>query len=102
MISTNFEAESIILDRHAFFSFISVHLYTGFGPRDRSDKEKEYHRKVYGPEAAEQGIEIARQLIEKARVAKGVKKPVKLAFDEWNGWDEELGKYIWPEKCECS
>ncbi|KAF8317909.1 glycoside hydrolase [Clavulina sp. PMI_390] len=68
----------------------SVHLYTGFGARDRSEKDKEYHRTVYGPEAAEQGIEIARGLIEKARVAKGVTKKVKLAFDEWNGWDEEL------------
>lgn len=68
-------------------------MYTGFGARDRSEKEKEYHRTVYGPEAAEQGIEIARQLIEKARIAKGVTKPVKLAFDEWNGWDEELGSY---------
>lgn len=70
----------------------SVHLYTGFGARDRSDKEKEYYRTVYGPEAAEQGIEIARQLIEKARVAKSVTKPIKLAFDEWNSWDEELGE----------
>lgn len=46
---------------------------------------------MYGPEAAEQGIEIAKQLIEKARIAKGVTRPIKLAFDEWNGWDEELG-----------
>lgn len=72
----------------------SVHLYTGFGTRDRSEKEKEYHRTVYGPEAAEQGIEIARQLIEKARVAKRVTKPIKLAFDEWNGWDEEQGQFV--------
>lgn len=69
----------------------SVHLYTGFGQRDRTEKDKEYHRAVYGPEAAEHGIEIAKGLIEKARVAKGVTHSVPLAFDEWNGWDEELG-----------
>lgn len=79
------------LRRRLIIPLCSVHLYTGFGSRDRSQKDKEYHRAVYGPEAAEQGIEIAHQLIEKARIAKGVTKPVKLSFDEWNGWDEELG-----------
>jgi hypothetical protein len=44
----------------------SIHLYTGLGPRDRTDTEKEYGRGVYGPDAAEYSIEIARGLINKA------------------------------------
>lgn len=44
----------------------SIHLYTGFGPRDRTEVEKEYGRTVYGPDAAEFSIEIAKGLINKA------------------------------------
>jgi alpha-N-arabinofuranosidase len=46
--------------------FISLHLYTGFGPRNREEKEKEYSRGVYGPDAAEYSIEVCRGLINKA------------------------------------
>lgn len=44
----------------------SLHLYTGFGPRDRSQVDKEYGRGVYGPDAAEYCIEICKGLINKA------------------------------------
>lgn len=45
---------------------ISIHLYTGFGSRDRSQVDKEYGRGVYGPDAAEYCIEICKGLINKA------------------------------------
>ena len=44
----------------------SIHLYTGFGPRDRSQTEREYGRAVYGPDAAEYSIEVCKGLINKA------------------------------------
>jgi hypothetical protein len=44
----------------------SLHLYSGFGARDRSDADKEYARAVYGPDLAEYSIEICRGLINKA------------------------------------
>ncbi|OBZ67595.1 putative alpha-L-arabinofuranosidase C [Grifola frondosa] len=69
----------------------SIHLYTGFGPRDRSQKEKEYGRTVYGPDAAEYSIEVCKGLINKARFAKNVSKPIKIAFDEYGVWDETIG-----------
>ncbi|KAI0318050.1 glycoside hydrolase [Amylostereum chailletii] len=83
----------------------SIHLYTSFGPRDRSSKEAEYHRAVYGPDAAEHSIEVAKHLIEKARLehvtktsnvpsivqAENIVPNVKIAFDEWGVWDESVG-----------
>lgn len=69
----------------------SIHLYTGFGPRDRSQIEKEYGRAVYGPDAAEYSIEICKGLINKARVVKTVAKPITIAFDEYGVWDETVG-----------
>ena len=58
-----FEARSILfeLTRRS-----SIHLYTGFGPRDRTQVEREYGRSVYGPDAAEYSIEVAKGLINKA------------------------------------
>lgn len=50
---------------HATYS-CSIHLYTGFGPRDRSQTDKEYGRTVYGPDAAEYSIEVCKGLINKA------------------------------------
>lgn len=44
----------------------SIHLYTGFGPRDRSQTEREYGRAVYGPDAADYSIEVCKGLINKA------------------------------------
>ena len=44
----------------------SIHLYTGFGPRDRTQAEREYGRTVYGPDAAEYSIEVCKGLINKA------------------------------------
>ncbi|EJF59514.1 glycoside hydrolase [Dichomitus squalens LYAD-421 SS1] len=69
----------------------SIHLYTGFGPRDRSQTEREYGRSVYGPDAAEYSIEVCKGLINKARFVKGVSKPIKIAFDEYGVWDETVG-----------
>lgn len=45
---------------------LSIHFYSGFGPRDRTQTEKEYARAVYGPDAAEYSIEVCRALINKA------------------------------------
>ena len=91
---------------------LSIHLYTGFGPRDRTQVEREYGRSVYGPDAAEYSIEIAKGLINKAvrptsfiswlyadltlpcnnqRISKQIAKPIKLAFDEYGVWDETVG-----------
>ncbi|KAI1794400.1 glycoside hydrolase [Ganoderma leucocontextum] len=69
----------------------SIHLYTGFGPRDRSQSEREYGRSVYGPDAAEYSIEVCKGLINKARFGKSVSKPIKIAFDEYGVWDETVG-----------
>ncbi|KAH8092187.1 glycoside hydrolase [Cristinia sonorae] len=69
----------------------SIHLYTGFGVRDRTKPEREYGRSVYGPDAAEYAIEIARGLINKARILKNVSKPITLAFDEYGVWDNTVG-----------
>ncbi|TFK80982.1 glycoside hydrolase family 51 protein [Polyporus arcularius HHB13444] len=69
----------------------SIHLYTGFGPRDRSQTEREYGRTVYGPDAADYSIEVCKGLINKARFAKNVSKPIKIAFDEYGVWDETVG-----------
>ncbi|EKM57999.1 glycoside hydrolase family 51 protein [Phanerochaete carnosa HHB-10118-sp] len=60
----------------------SIHLYTNFGQRDRT---------VYGPDAAEYSIEICKALINKARYARKVAKPITIAFDEYGVWDETVG-----------
>ena len=44
----------------------SIHLYTGFGPRDRTQVEREYGRTVYGPDSAEYLIETCKGLIKQA------------------------------------
>jgi hypothetical protein len=44
----------------------SLHFYTGFGDRNRSETEKEFARSVYGPDAAERAIAICEALIEQA------------------------------------
>ena len=44
----------------------SIHLYTGFGPRDRTQVEREYGRTVYGPDCAEYLIETCKGLIKQA------------------------------------
>lgn len=69
----------------------SIHLYTGFGPRDRSQTEREFARCVYGPDGAEFAIETCKGLINKARLARNVHKPIKIAFDEYGPWDETIG-----------
>ncbi|KAH9937983.1 glycoside hydrolase [Amylocystis lapponica] len=71
--------------------FHSIHLYTGFGQRDRSQIEREYGRTVYGPDAAEYSIEVCKGLVNKARFSKGLNKPIKIAFDEYGVWDETVG-----------
>ncbi|TCD60771.1 hypothetical protein EIP91_009540 [Steccherinum ochraceum] len=86
------EWDSVVLDELVDkVEMHSIHTYTGFGDRDRTQVEKEYGRSVYGPDAAEYAIEISRGLINKARVAKKVQKPIKLAFDEYGVWDETVG-----------
>jgi alpha-L-arabinofuranosidase len=86
----------------------SVHMYTSFGPRDRSQKELEYYRTVYGPSAAEHNIKVARGIIDKACVeyitktrthpsvvvTENTVPNVGIAFDEWGVWDETVGEPI--------
>jgi hypothetical protein len=43
-----------------------LHLYSGFGARDRSQADKEFGRAVYGPDAADRAITICEALIEQA------------------------------------
>ncbi|OCH86846.1 glycoside hydrolase [Obba rivulosa] len=84
--------DDVVLDRLVDkVDLHSIHLYTGFGPRDRSQTDREYGRTVYGPDAAEYSIEICKGLINKARLSKAISKPIKIAFDEYGVWDETVG-----------
>jgi hypothetical protein len=47
-------------------STLSLHFYTGFGARDRTQTEREFGRSVYGPAAAERAITVCEGLIEQA------------------------------------
>lgn len=85
-----------IVDMH------SIHLYTMLG-HDRYSGEAgfEYEKNVFGPAAAERGIEICTSLIELAKIDKAgqvldwskrddqvAAREVKICYDEWNVWDE--------------
>ncbi|KAG8922810.1 hypothetical protein FRC00_007002 [Tulasnella sp. 408] len=75
-----------------FVDLHSIHNFSGFGERDRSDG-KDYERRVFGTEAAEKGIQITRSLIDLARIENGPEKTkaIKISFDEWGPWDETKG-----------
>lgn len=97
----------------------SIHFYSSFGERDRSDAS-EYFRRVFGPEAAERGIRITKSLIDLAvsssllvngshmeGLVKCIEnnvpssKSIKVAFDEWGVWDETKGLLVSTEGFEC-
>lgn len=80
----------------------SIHLYTMLGHERYSDCAGfEYEKNVFGPMAAERGIEICTSLIELAKIersgqvldwnqrdAQVAARDVKICYDEWNVWDE--------------
>jgi alpha-N-arabinofuranosidase len=88
----------------------SIHLYTTLG-QDKvpSVQGLEYENNVFGPavslsisarhradvQAAERNIEICKSLIDLAQINRvnfGLPaRPIKIAFDEWNVWDELKG-----------
>jgi alpha-L-arabinofuranosidase len=55
----------------------SLHIYTG------SD---DYWANVLAPHQAERGIRCARALIERAAYVKKIRRPPRIAYDEWNVW----------------
>lgn len=57
----------------------SIHFYSACA---------NYNETVFSPLVAEKAIQITESLIDLARVTKGVEKKVKIAFDEWNVWDQ--------------
>ncbi|CAO1626768.1 unnamed protein product [Sympodiomycopsis kandeliae] len=78
----------------------SIHLYTMLG-HERAGTGSEYEKNVFGPAAAERGIEICSSLIDLAKIESGssildwsnrdavnAAREVKICYDEWNVWDE--------------
>lgn len=80
----------------------SIHLYTMLGHDRNSDFAGfEYEKNVFGPAAAERGIEICSSLIDLAKIERASQildwsnrdaitaaREVKICYDEWNVWDE--------------
>lgn len=58
--------------------YFSLHLYT---------KGKTHDISVVGSAAAQKGIEMTMQLVDLARIAKGVVARPGICFDEWQVWD---------------
>lgn len=58
----------------------SIHLYS---------EQKTHEMAVYAPRIAETSIVWTQAMIDKARFAKKVTKPVKICFDEWNVWNPQ-------------
>jgi alpha-L-arabinofuranosidase len=60
-----------------FIDHHSIHLYTG-GP--------DHYATVFQSHQAERAIRICAALIERARHAQRIARPIHIAFDEWNVW----------------
>lgn len=62
------------------------------GHRMTTAPGNEYEKNVFGPQAAERGIQICKSLIDLANVDNTYRRiaprDVKICFDEWNVWDE--------------
>lgn len=86
-----------IVDMH------SIHLYTMLGHQRDPFRAKgyDYEKNVFGPAAAERGIEICTSLIELAKIERSMagsnfgesggsipQRSLKICYDEWNVWDE--------------
>lgn len=70
-----------------------MNLSTMLGHKKDSDVAGyDYEKNVFGPAAAERGIEITKALIDLANIdntARGIPaRDVKICFDEWNVWDD--------------
>ncbi|UTT90268.1 hypothetical protein NDA17_002749 [Ustilago hordei] len=82
--------------------FHSIHLYSMLGHEHYSTVQGfDYEKNVFGPAAAERGIEICASLIDLAKIDKAqslldwnnrdqkvAARDVKICYDEWNVWDE--------------
>ncbi|PWY97771.1 glycoside hydrolase [Testicularia cyperi] len=82
--------------------FHSIHLYSMLGHEHYSGVQGyDYEKNVFGPAAAERGIEICASLIDLAKIDKAqslldwsnrdqkvAARDVKICYDEWNVWDE--------------
>ncbi|EST07240.1 Alpha-L-arabinofuranosidase, C-terminal [Kalmanozyma brasiliensis GHG001] len=80
----------------------SIHLYSMLGHEHYSTLSGfEYEKNVFGPAAAERGIEICASLIDLAKIDKAsslldwnnrdqkvAARDIKICYDEWNVWDE--------------
>jgi len=64
-----------------YFDYLSVHIYIG--------GKKSYRELAAVSEDIEQRLRNVYGLVESARRRYGVKKEIKLAFDEWNVWYPE-------------
>ncbi len=83
-------------------NFHSIHLYSMLGHEHYSTVQGfEFEKNVFGPAAAERGIEICASLIDLAKIDKAqslldwnnrdqkvAARDVKICYDEWNVWDE--------------
>lgn len=82
--------------------FHSIHLYSMLGHEHYSTVQGfDYEKNVFGPAAAERGIEICASLIDLAKIIqaqslldwnnrdqKVAARDVKICYDEWNVWDK--------------
>jgi alpha-N-arabinofuranosidase len=64
-----------------YFDYLSVHIYIG--------GDKPYRELVTIPSNIEQRLTAIYSLVQSARRRYGVKREIKLAFDEWNVWYPE-------------
>ncbi len=58
----------------------SIHIYTG------SD---DYYSNVLAPHQAERALRSCQALIDRVRYTQGIKRPIYVAYDEWNVWFRE-------------
>ncbi|MBX6754659.1 MAG: alpha-N-arabinofuranosidase [Thermorudis peleae] len=61
----------------------SIHIYTG---------HPDYYLNVTAPLHLERCLTVCRGYIEKVRYEQQIKRPIKIAVDEWNVWYRERGK----------
>jgi alpha-N-arabinofuranosidase len=70
--------DQVVLDALApMCDYHSIHIYTG---------SADYLSNVFAPHQAERALRVMRGALEKARYHRKDRKPVKIAYDEWNVW----------------
>ncbi|MEM3018625.1 MAG: alpha-L-arabinofuranosidase C-terminal domain-containing protein [Candidatus Bathyarchaeia archaeon] len=72
---------SMVKEAGEYFDYLSIHIYTRGG--------RPYRELVASPVDVERRLMGVYRLIEGARRRYGVKREIKLAFDEWNVWYPE-------------